>query len=121
MKSKHLPEGEIQRLERQSEDELRLWLEKPGGRLEEFRQLLRAYRLAAKVANRAFAWMKEETAQHKADLLTALHDYAPENFQSPSHISEEQKRELIELYERAESGSIEELREAIYALISRIQ
>lgn len=79
---KHLPEREIQRLERLDEAGLEKHLSglQPKVLADHFHQLLVAYRLAAHVANRAFAYAQTPSVASEEALLVALHDYAPECF-----------------------------------------
>jgi len=117
-KRKFLPESEIQRLERMTEEELEQELAAAGKRLELVRGLLVSYRLAARVANRAFTQVEEPSPVHAEALAEALSDYAPAYF-GEHPLREEETARLIGLYELGDSAaSGDELREAIYALVT---
>lgn len=115
---KHLPEGEIQRLERLEETDLEKHLETltSAARATKFHDLLVAYRLSARVANRAFAFMKEPTLDRKEALEEALADYAPEHFDDPR---DGELGLLMDFYNRLEAaGTDPKMLELVYQIIN---
>jgi hypothetical protein len=115
---KHLPEGEIQRLERMEEPALEAHLESltPAARATKFHELLVAYRLSARVANRAFAFMKEPTFDRKDALEAALADYAPEHFEDRA---DGELGLLMDFYNRLEAvGTDPKVLELVYETIN---
>jgi hypothetical protein len=121
VRRKHLPEGEIQRLERLDNAD-RLGTELGGfddkQLLEKFHELLVAYRLAARVANRAFTYVEAPLSENLEALTLALKDYAPAHFEA---VVDERAQMLIELYEKSDSATLDELRELIYKQIETLQ
>lgn len=114
---KHLPEGEIQHLERMDETGLDQHLEAltPAARAAKVHELLVAYRLAARVANRAFAFMKDPSFDHKDALVLALADYAPEHFEAPN---KGELAMLMDFYNKLEAaGTDPRVLEAVYQVI----
>lgn len=112
-----MPEREIQRLERMEEEELERDLEAltPGARATKVHELLVAYRLAARVANRAFAFMKDASFDNKDALEAALADYAPEHFEGAN---KGELAMLMDFYNRLEAaGTDPQVLEAVYQVI----
>jgi len=123
-KRKHLQEGEIQRLERLDDAALEKELTglSPGALTERFAHLLVAYRLAAHVANRAFAYAEGRSKASEDALLAALHDYAPAHFPPHGSRREEMVELLVGLYDLGGSHATgDELREELYRKIETLQ
>jgi hypothetical protein len=121
VRRKHLPEGEIQRLERLDNSNvlgLELGSLDANELLAKFHELLVAYRLAARVANRAFTYVEAPLSQNLEALTLALKDYAPEHFED---VTDGRVQVLIELYEKSDSATLDELRELIYQRIETLQ
>lgn len=117
MGRKHLPEREIQRLERLDDTGLEKDLEglTPAARATKVHELLVAYRLAARVANRAFAFMKDATLDNKDALEAALAGYAPEHFEPAA---KGELAMLMTFYDRLEAaGADPGVLEAVYQVI----
>ena len=118
---KHLPEGEIQRLERLDNSNV-LGVELAALTAKDltvkFHELLVAYRLAARVANRAFAHAAAPSPESEHALALALKDYAPEHFTS---VKDERAALLVALYERSESAGVAELRELLFQGIENLE
>jgi hypothetical protein len=118
---KHLPEREIQRLERLDNSNvlsLELGSLDANQLVEKFHELLVAYRLAAHVANRAFIYVEVPTAPNLEALTQALKDYAPEHF---GEVTDVRVQLLIDLYEKSDGATIDALRELIYQKTETLQ
>lgn len=103
---KYLGELEIRELARLSEDQLVARVTQDPSILP---RLLTSYRLAAAVANAAWTYL-DRGEPAKLQLEEALHAYAP----GCHPIERLVWRALVDLYERTEGCTAEEVREALF-------
>lgn len=112
----YMPEAEIQKLEASSSSGIAAWIMQEGTHksAEKFMGLLRSYRIAAHVANACWALVDDLRAGSGIQpatwerVITALHDYAPNNFPPHAGHVEYAMNVLEALYDRASKAPTRE-------------